>query len=78
MIFTSFFVLFSSIQCVIYISRKYFPIWGCECITCEILGWARCSGAGVSCSLRINRAARPVRSLSLVHASFILGEVGHG
>ena len=46
MIFTSFFVLFSSIQCVIYISRRYFPIWGCECITCEIHGWARCSGAG--------------------------------
>ena len=33
---------------------------------------------GVSCSLRINRAASPVRSLSLVHASFISGEVGHG
>lgn len=46
MIFTFFFVLFSSIQCVIYISRKYFSIWGYECITCEIHGWARCGGAG--------------------------------
>ena len=33
-------------QCVIYISGKYFPIWGCECITCEIHSWARCGRAG--------------------------------
>lgn len=33
---------------------------------------------GMSCFLRISRAARPVRSLPLVHASFISGGVGHG